>query len=291
MQLSVRKHRLFFVVIAVWLAWCSAQASDPILCLPHSKTLDVLLEDVSHYKTTNPVHAGHLLSHLMWTEQWISTWAEQNRGPFQGLTEREKTVLAFAGLIHDVGKAGDVQRLIYYRVLDHERIGFEFVMQGIQPGCSYKNKYQTVAGKSFPFDDLFKELCFSLEEQKQVAILIALHSAFTGVLMKGIEDTHLGVFAKLLFDTAHEAGCVLSESLIQMVMAINIADVRAVYYPVEQGSSRVFGQFKRYPMSEVWGHCDWKLQDMVFAYLDAGIFKATKYRICSLARSKGYLTC
>jgi hypothetical protein len=288
--LCVHKH-VFFLISAIWSFGGCARGSQPLpATLPHSKALEVLLNDVDHYKTTNPVHAGHLLAHLMWTEQWISIWAEQQSGPCRGLVEREKTVLAFAGLIHDVGKAGSVHNLKYYRIPDHERIGFEFVMHGIRIDCAYTNEYRTTDGKLFCFEDVFQELGFSFDEQKRIALLIAMHSAFIGLLMKGIEsDLHIEQFLKMLFDVATEIDCELTESLIHMVMVINLADVHAVYRPVAQGVSRVFGTFRQYQTSEAWGHCDWKLKDAVFAYLDAEKFDALKKRICVLAHSTSYI--
>jgi hypothetical protein len=289
-RLRVHEHIVFLISIVLFLG-SGAQTPQPSSAtLPHSKTLEILLNDLDHYKTTNPVHAGHLLAHLMWTEQWISLWAEQNSGPCRGLSEREKTVLAFAGLIHDVGKAGVARNLVYYRIPDHERIGFEFVMHGIVIDCAYTNVYRTIDGKPFCFDDVFQELGFSFDEQKRIALLIAMHSAFIGMLMKGIEsDIYIEQFLKMLFDVAIEIDFELSESLIHMVMVISLADVHAVYFPVAQGASRVFGTFKQYPTSELWGHCDWKLKDAVFAYLDAEKFDALKKRICAFARAKSYI--
>lgn len=88
-----------------------------------------LLKDFSKYKTTNiDFHAGDLLQHSIWTALYIQ-WmlktnhpAARNLGPY-------KNILIAAGLLHDIGKGGDMV-YTYYDKDQHPEMGYQYMNRG-----------------------------------------------------------------------------------------------------------------------------------------------------------------
>jgi hypothetical protein len=248
----------FFLLVTGTLLWCSS-------CQNQSLVLDQLLTDMKAYKTYSH-HRGDLYEHSMWVEQYMSRWAmgqdkEMNwvQQWMANFTEREKYIVALAGLLHDIGKAGDPDcsknesyrkdgvNILYWSKKEHEYVGFEYVMHDIGDAAKFKQGYLNVNGQPLNFKQLFNELHIADQEQRIVAVLIGSHKLFPLLLVhqkteKVTEKTFIEKVKKLL----RESGVTtpLNEKILSMVMVLSIADLCASYFPVEQpGPSLVFGKF------------------------------------------------
>jgi hypothetical protein len=171
------------------------------------KFLDELFNDFQFYKTYSR-HSGDLYQHSIWVEQYLSLWltgeAYRISGEFVKLgkifSERDKLILSISGLLHDVGKAGDLDWLKlnptkdncvmsesyymldgyvwYFTKKDHDKLGFDLIMHDIGDKNFYKKGYAKVNGVSFDFKNLFKELNINESEQKIIAVLVGSHRFF-----------------------------------------------------------------------------------------------------------------
>lgn len=251
--------RGFFLLLGCFLLLpiCSSCQSKKIL-------LDELLTDMKSYRTYSN-HRGDLYEHSMWVEQYLSrwamgqdkemTWVQQWMSDF---TEREKQVVALAGLLHDIGKAGDPDCsnyksyrregdfIFYFTKKGHEDLGFMYVMHDVDTALRYNPGYLKVNGKPFNLKQMFDELGVTEQESRLIAVLIGSHKYFSALLHKGATSADQERFLKKIEKLVHDSrlNVSLNKKLVSMVMVINIADLCAAYFPVEQsGPSLVFGKF------------------------------------------------
>lgn len=255
------KHRLrgFFLLLwsLLFLPLCSSCQNKRLL-------LDELLTDMKSYKTYSN-HRGDLYEHSMWAEQYLSRWAmgkdkemawvQQWMADF---TEREKALVALAGLLHDIGKAGDPdcskyksyyregQFIFYFTKKGHEDLGFMYVMHDVDDALRYKPGYLKVNGRPFNMKRLFDELGVTEQERRLIAVLIGSHKYFSTLLHKGAMRVDQEHFLEKTQKLVRESGLKISlnKKLVSMVMVLNIADLCAAYFPVDRpGPSLVFGKF------------------------------------------------
>ncbi len=147
-----------------------------------SSSLIELLKDMKLYKTQNyRFHAGHLYEHSVWVTRSVinlleSEWAE-------GIDiENVKRPLIIAGLLHDIGKGGDL-KLVFFEKIDHPINGFNYLL-GYNQYKIYSPKYTFGEENIFDFDQLFYELNFSRDERTFIALIAAMHHDL-GMLMRG----------------------------------------------------------------------------------------------------------
>lgn len=254
---------LFFLLFAVFFG-----RAEQVKAPNYLAHLNELLNDFKNYKTTSH-HRGDLYEHSLWAEQYLSRWAcgmgkdATNSWIFpliEKLTERERYLLAVAGLLHDVGKAGDPDcskyqsfykkdNLIYYfSKKDHERIGFDYIMHDVIGSELYKRGYIKVDGTAYRLDVLLNELGLDKREQCLIAVLVGSHKIFSDlycdVEKKGNDAAYKGAKRKLK-ELLDAAGCLETDNVINMVVLVTVADLHATYYPLEDdGESLVFGRYK-----------------------------------------------
>jgi hypothetical protein len=156
-----------------------------------------LLKNMKRYKTTNArFHAGHLYEHSIWVMRavlnlLISDW-QDGIACSHNLLKR----LIIAGLLHDIGKAGDLV-YVFFEKRDHPQRGFNYIL-GIEP--YFINDEVTF----FDFDELFQSLHFSANDRKFVAIMIRMHHELAVVMRGPRYDTRSGVGRVNLCETTLE---------------------------------------------------------------------------------------
>lgn len=197
--------------------------------------LNILLTDMKAYKITDyegivggnhPFHAGHLYEHSMWVEQVVADWCRKDsKEPWcEGLSKRDKYIVALAGLLHDVGKGGG-GKLEYYSKPTHPNDGFNMLIG--------TKKYVMKNGGSFDFGKLLKNL--TSDEKKIFAILVGIHWDFGGTVLSNFKESqgekNKGFFEQFLNNIkllASKAGYTkkIDEKLVKQSILIGAADVK-----------------------------------------------------------------
>jgi len=266
--------KLKFIFFIIFYNFCNAQ-SDSIKLTPR---LELLLNDMKLYKLDSEgetyFHAGDLYEHSIWTYNALLELFKTN-SPYVGtiqLTERQKEVVAFAALLHDVGKAGRIDLFnhthpklrydiiknnlghvshiaYYYDYRSHPCVGFEYVGKHLfaQDNNVYKAKdyhlinQETGILTTFNFIEMYNELGLTLDEQKIIAILIGMHYEF-GILMNNtitIEE-FFNSLKKCIQAVDYNNGSI-NELILNLALLIGIADVKGMI-PVEAQTSPLFPQ-------------------------------------------------
>jgi hypothetical protein len=204
----------------------------------------------------------------MWLEQYLSCFLngkkENSIVPdavikwHKDFSDREKFVMCIGGLIHDVGKAGDLDFsqfsayenfqkkdgfIYFFTKLNHERIGFEYIMYDIDDKLVFKKGYTKVNGTSFDFKKLFEEFGLTKKEQIEVALLIASHRMFNECVMRNDVDAKNVIqrLKNLVAETKSDFD--VDRQFIKKMILVNIADICATYFPLEKEvKSFVFGK-------------------------------------------------
>jgi hypothetical protein len=226
------------------------------------KDLDCLLRDISPYKFDLPgcQHEGDLLGHSVWAANAAVRLLESNEPYLQNLalTEREKKLFVLAALLHDVGKAGRIELATYA----HPKLSYEIVEAGESVGILYKpdlqehttvgfeyiassfftpknlpyfgRSYIMLDGTKFDFNGMFKELGLTEEEQKLVAVLVAIHWDFGRI---GLGQMTNAEFIEKIHSLCNACNALfpVDKKLVQLCVLIQVADVYAIFYqpPVE----------------------------------------------------------
>jgi len=192
-----------------------------------------LWNDVKLYKTTNiKWHAGDVYEHSMWIGLCLEKWFNEKKFWMEGLDEKYKKLLIFAGFLHDIGKAGDWE--FTFKAKDaHPNVGFNYLI-----GASF---YKTKNGAVFDFDSYLDHFEFDKKQKAIIAVLVGIHYDFGKKVMSKISDpyhpdeTIFKQYLDTLQDLAQETGYpdIFTRQLVIMSIAIGAADVRAaqpVYY-------------------------------------------------------------
>lgn len=226
-------------------------------------TLATLLEDMKHYRTTSK-HRGDLWQHTIWTAQILGRWMHHDEAQKLHLivetlrallSERDCYLLEIAGVVHDIGKAGDLDvtaymdgrrqgDLIYFISReDHERIGFEYIAHDL-PSVqgAFSRAYQIFNGGSFNFYKFFNKLGISEDEQKVIAILVGSHKTFSLMLSEPFEQL-LHATIVTINSLAQEIRYVPRDvkKLVCMSALLQFADAYATFFPITTvGPSSLF---------------------------------------------------
>ena len=138
--------------------------------------LQDLIENFKNYTTTNvDFHEGDLFQHSIWTALVLDQWFENHEIWVKGLSKRDRDLAIFAALLHDIGKAGDLD-FTFYTKPDHEIKGLEYLLR--------QKTFYLAHGKTFDFVKFFKYLGISEEEIKIISILVGCHNQLGLLLQK-----------------------------------------------------------------------------------------------------------
>lgn len=218
-----------------------------------------LLDDMQHYVTTSH-HRGDLWQHSIWSAQLLGRWGCNCDQPIlvkdivtelvAALSPRDCYLLEIAGIVHDIGKAGDLAiekypgtskngDTIYYAVrANHERIGFEYICHDLPTmKGKYSRAYQMLDGSYYNFYHLFEKLGLDEEEMKIIALLVGLHDILWAHVLN-VPDSSVECHSRAILDDVNLFICEASynprctRSLLCMSLLLQLADAFAKYYPV-----------------------------------------------------------
>lgn len=195
-----------------------------------TQSLNELMEDTKAYKTTNTgFHAGNLYEHCVWVAMTIQKWFNEKNNWTRGLTARDQIIAHIAGLLHDIGKGGDLIYLFHTKPTHPER-GQNYIL-------GYE-QYTLTNGKIFNFKALLQTMGFSAEEQQIISILVGAHHCF-GDLMKSLNHLDLrtnkkAVHASFKNYVENLSSCALrahykkplTTRIIRLALLVAIADVK-----------------------------------------------------------------
>lgn len=228
--------------------------------------LNVIIEDMKKYKKRHKnVHAGDLYEHSIWVALTIKKWFEDKDSWCEGLEEKDKELAIVAGLLHDIGKAGDLVYL-YDSKRHHPQKGFEYL--------SGKATYKFTGKDQFDFEHFFKTLNVSDENKKTIAVIAGAHYFFGELLENTSIDKHnMQVFIGKIDSLAKAVNLInehehASEKLIKLCILITAADAKGM-----QPFAAVFPGKTVPDNLSVFGYTiDLADQDLVKSDKDTGVF-------------------
>ncbi len=196
--------------------------------LQHSWTLHQILDHFQYYKLIHShFHTGNLLEHSLWTCRSLAQWFDEDKFWVENLNPVRDLVI-LGGLLHDVGKAGD--HMFFYKHKEpHPTVGLNYIHN--------KQSFTLLNGTKLHFNNLYKELTLSQEDQQMLAIFIAMHLEFGNIskrlqkegaiALNGACNTYLAKLRQCCKDVGFNAGNPTLQ-LLQAAIAVSAADVRAV---------------------------------------------------------------
>ncbi|MFA5075113.1 MAG: hypothetical protein WC436_03330 [Candidatus Babeliales bacterium] len=229
--------------------WLANQSSwiEPEFCY----NFDKMLEQYTYNRNTEIINQSKTQENL-----WCNNF-----------TERDKFLLFFAALLLNIGKAGigiveqpneiqNIRNCKYTKNDDgsinfidrrnYEIIGMQYILRDILNKTEYL-QYIKLDGFAFNFKIFFERFELTLEEQKKVALLVGSHKLFTKVYSDAI-DKRLNPHAKTSYNNflidlrlmASGAGLsdfCINKKMLEMIIALTVADLYARFFPVNQGAS------------------------------------------------------
>lgn len=224
------KHFLKIIIFCIYACVVTCNLTNANIVHETSQLSD-LIDDFKNYKTTNTTfHSGNLYQHSLWVSIAIHEWFKNNVQWTEGLDEHAYRIATIAGLLHDVGKAGDLC-FEFYTKPDHCVRGQDYVLG--------KQTYVLRNGTTiFNFEKFFNNLGFTQNDRKVVSILIGAHHLLGDLLQHLSWDNvgscandiapYLNSFKQQLQACAFYAGFnySINEKLLRLVLLVSAADVK-----------------------------------------------------------------
>lgn len=217
----LKKLRYFVTSLFITILTLSSLVATPQTA---SKALPALLENFKNYKTTNySFHSGDLFEHSLWSCYAVNEFVQNKTFWVTDLTQREIELAFLGALLHDIGKAGDLEQS-YKQKHNHPHSGFEYIVQ--------KRPYKVSTTRTFDFNKMFAQLGITKEEQKIIAILVGCHYKFGNYMQQKITkkdylDAILHYALQVNYDPKK-----ITTALVKMAILVSAADVRGSQ-PVE----------------------------------------------------------
>ncbi len=191
---------------------------------------NILLDNFKKYITTNDrSHSGNLYEHSIWSVNAIGKFWQEKEIWVEGLSERDIFLSKLSALLHDIGKAGDLEKdkngIYKYDIKsDHPQRGYEYLL-GIR-------EFWLDEVNTFDFQEYFDTLGLSEEEKKIITILTGIHWEF-GAILKNInkgmpKQEAFTIYLTLLKDLAFYADYKngeVDELLLKMGILAGASDV------------------------------------------------------------------
>ncbi len=158
------------------------QKTEPAVFASDSYKLQDLIDNFKKYTTTNVrFHAGDLYQHSIWTALIVDQWFENHEFWSNGLSAHDRELAVLAALLHDIGKAGDLD-FVFYTKPGHEIEGLKYLLG--------KKSFYLTHNKTIDFAEFFANLGLSEDEIKIIAILVGCHNQLGMLLSKLPQKTN-----------------------------------------------------------------------------------------------------
>ncbi len=172
----ILKQNKFFLLLFLTLSFASysySKLTTPVKAQEKEASkvfeLQKLLENFDSYKTTNKFHSGSLKKHSIWTASAVLNWFDSDDQWVKDIDKNDLKNAFIAALLHDVGKAGDLE-VTFYTKPAHPQTGFEYLTN--------QKDYLFDKSQKFDFEKMFDSLKISQEDRKLIAILAGIHEDF-----------------------------------------------------------------------------------------------------------------
>ena len=224
--------QIWRIIIRLLIIWTYSLLHPAIsLCSEdkHPSSLNDLVNEFKYYTTTNVTfHAGGVYEHSLWVAITINEWWHTNSPWTQDINDHDYQIALLAGLLHDVGKAGDLV-FSFYTKPTHDQNGQAYILD--------EKPFYLAAGGTFNFKKLFQALSISDEDKRLVAFLVGAHSDFGWIMNAFTEKKNtirecLATYTEKLNTHARSVGLSypVNKRLMQIMILLSAADINGAHY-------------------------------------------------------------
>lgn len=210
-------HRIAFLILSI------LTSLSTLYPMQNNPELQSLLENFKDYKTSDiQQHSGDLYEQSIWVANTIASWWQEGSFWVEGIDPQFVTITILAGLLHDIGFAGD---LVYFfkEKKKHPEVGYEYLLEA-------RPYLKDPAGNTLEVKKLFDSLNVSEKNRALLAILAGVHLDFLEMILKPFSQKNKYSLFKSYLDKLQEIARQtdygpVDDQLVRMALLLNAANL------------------------------------------------------------------